>query len=517
MVGQRPSDLVEIADTALALARRGHRATLLYLYAGTEIEQHASAFDALAGMAADDSAGVTAIALDAVAIRQGVFEDPRPIAEIIERCQRLPAATTGSDAPVLRRLWPRVRRRLQDPKGTSDILVNLVPTLSYLIDHVPVRLWTQLLTTVRRATTTVLVYKRFLAFFARALRELEIDAAIIPEDIVGPVWPVLIRAAHDGGIPVLVCPYTLANQSEAIQSLKAQPGFQARANAIADHLHPAWRYHDDEVDLVRLPSEHVFAHEKLKITPPDPWMMNSGFADRILVDSQASFEYFRAGGIPSEQMAVVGSVSQDRMHALLEERATAQRRLRADLGLGGEKPLWLISGCPNQLGAAAPFCEFPTIEALANFVGESLAPLADCYHLVVRPHPNFMEFGAMLERHGITSTSAPTASLVPLADVFVAFASATIRWAIACGVPAVDYDVFHYRYADFAAAKGVRQVTGGGEFRELVRSLTPGSPALRALAADARADTAYWGVMDGRSIERIESEIERARERRMNS
>ena len=58
--------------------------------------------------------------------------------------------------------------------------------------------------------------------------------------------------------------------------------------------------------------------------------MNSGAADRILVDSRASFEYFRAGGIPAGQMVIVGSVSQDRMHGLRQEAkrsvATTARR-----------------------------------------------------------------------------------------------------------------------------------------------------------------------------------------------
>lgn len=515
MVGLRPSDLVEIADTARALAERGHRATLLYLYARTEIEAHASAFDALARMSADGTPGLTMIALDMLAIHQGAFENERSIAAVIAECKRLPAVTAAAaDAPVAPGLVPKVWRRLRDPKGTLDVLVNVGPTLAGLIRRVPIGLWPQAFTTARRANDALLVYKRFLSFFARAIRELEIKAAVIPEDIVGPVWPVLVRAAHDAGIPVIVCPYTLANQSEAIQSLKSQPAFQTRANAIANHLYPAWRFHDGEIDLVRLPSEHILAHETLGITPPDPWMMNSGFADRILVDSEASLAYFRAGGIPSAQMVVVGSVSQDRMHALRRERAAALQRLWSELGMQGDKPLWLISGCPNQLSATVPFCEFPSIEDVARFVGESLAPMADRYHLVVRPHPNFVEFGAMLERYGITSTTAPTASLVPLADVFLAFASATIRWAIACGVPTVNYDVFHYGYGDFASAKGVASIDASGHFRDFVRSLIPGSPALATLGARASQDSAHWSRMDGRGIERIEQEIDDARVRR---
>jgi hypothetical protein len=104
--------------------------------------------------------------------------------------------------------------------------------------------------------------------------------------------------------------------------------------------------------------------------------------------------------------------------------------------------------------------------------------------------------------------------LVPLADVFVAFASATIRWAIACGIPTVNYDVFHYGYGDFASATGVATVTGSGEFREVVRALVPGSPPWQAQSARAQADRAHWSVMDGKSLSRIETEIVQTRARR---
>jgi hypothetical protein len=328
------------------------------------------------------------------------------------------------------------------------------------------------------------------------------------------VWPVAIRAGHDAGIPTLVLPYTLANREEAIQSLKDAAHYQTRANRVAAELYPRWRYRQGGIDIVRLPSGHIFAHEDLGIAPPDPWMMNSGYSDKVLVDSRASLDYFLAGDIPRQQLELVGSVSQDRMFDLRQNRSAHLARLRTELGLTGARPLLLISGCPNQLTAPVPFCEFKTIEDVAAFVGASVAPLAEHFHLVVRPHPNFVEFGEMLGRFGVRATTAPTASLVPLADVFVAFASATIRWAVACAVPTVNYDVFHYGYGDFASARGVTSVQQSGDFQALVRSLTPASAALRSLAARAETDSAQWSMMDGRSLERIESEIQQARQRR---
>jgi hypothetical protein len=353
------------------------------------------------------------------------------------------------------------------------------------------------------------LYRRFLRYFRREIREHRIDVLLLPEDVVGYTWPLLIKAGHEKGIPSLVFPYTLANREEPLRSLKDAEHFQTRLNPPMARMFKRWRWQDETMDIMRLPFEHVFAHEMLRVSPPDPWTMNSGFANRICVDSPASYEYFKDAGIPASKMEVTGSASQDKMQQLRARKAESLRELRATLGLEGDKPLLLVSGAPEQLAGEVPGCEFPTMEAIGDFVGECLQPLGELYHLVVRPHPNYARFGAMLEPWGFRSTDIPTSRLVPIADLFVAFASSTIRWAISCAVPTVNYDVFHYGYGDFAAARGVHSVQGKEEFRDAVARLTPGSAAYADLAARIAADSAQWSMMDGHCVDRIEAAIQR--------
>ena len=528
-IASQPADYVEMSDLARALAQRGHDVSLLYLYsrddpaAGRVLEQL---------IALTRECGVKGTAIE-------VSEVPSDLpAEVVAPAMAARDPVEDSVvADALRRVIGWVRRHNLDVYPKHTIIGRATYGLAHFIDAVrdrertrqTVRLFSQLrprlrefpwrlrVAAVRRlyqAAAMVLHYRRFDTLVRNAIQSRRLDALLIPEDIVGSVWPVAIRAGHDLGVPTLVLPYTLANSEEAVQSLKSAAPFQTDANEVAARLYPRWRYQKGSIDILRLPSDHILAHEALGITPPDPWMMNSGFADRILVDSKASFDYFKAGGIPETQMAVVGSVSQDRMFQQRQNRDASLGVLKTELGLSGDKPLLLISGCPNQLSAPVPFCEFATMKEVARHVGESVKPLANDYHLVVRPHPNFMEFGAMLEPFGVRSTTMPTASLVPLADVFVAFASATIRWAIACGVPTLNYDVFHYGYGDFAAAHGVISVQASSEFTMKVRALTPGSAAHTELVENAKQDSAHWSVLDGGSLLRIENEIRQARTQR---
>jgi hypothetical protein len=528
-IASRPSDYVEMSDLARALVNAGHRVTLIYFYSATDPSRLAI-FEQIEQLRAEVAVNARAVDVDNV----------RPRAEL--------APTLAADQEVaverysyfaaLRKfaLWLRKRNLAWYPKNTGAAAYAIARTLDGLRDprhraymkrmiellrsrahslgDLPLLMSVDGARRVHQAAGMAVVYKNFVEFFDDLIARERIEAVLIPEDIVGTIWPVAINTGHKHGIPTLVLPYTLANREEAVQGLKDVPAFQTKNNRVAARLYPKWRYRQKGIDLVRLPSGHIFAHEDLGITPPDPWMMNSGYSDKILVDSHASLDYFLAGGIPRDQMAVVGSVSQDRMFHLRQNRSQHLKQLRTALGLSGDKPLLLISGCPNQLTSPVPFCEFNSIGAVASFVGKSVSPLAAHYHLVVRPHPNFLDFGEMLEPFGVVSSTQPTSSLVPLADVFIAFASATIRWAIACGIPTVNYDVFHYGYGDFASAKGVVTVSGSGAFRDLVQSLIPGSAPLQAQWSHAQADGAHWSVMDGKSLSRIEDEIARARERR---
>lgn len=528
-IASRPSDLVEMAALARALGQRGHALTLMYFFERAD----PSVAGAFASLDALQAAGVDIVRVDHETARPesgdapdaGAASSPAVTAERGAALGRLRAVATWLRSRGLN-VYPgnsRVSRAAyqlaRDFDGMRDrarwaTTVEMVRSRRDAISALGITSRVGALRRIHQGAAMVLHYREFWRLFADTIARRSVDALLLPEDIVGKVWPVAIAAGHERGVPALVVPYTLANRSEAIQGLKGLGEFQTANNRVAARLYPRWRYQDAEVDLIRLPSPHVLAHEELGISPPDPWMMNSGFADKILVDSAASFDYFSAGGIPPGQMAIVGSVSQDAMFEQRRHRDDSLRALRAELAPGAVKPLLLISGCPNQLSAPVPHCEFRTMDDLARFVGESVAPLADHYHLVVRPHPNYTEFGAMLEPFGVKTSMAPTSSLVPLADVFIAFASATIRWAIACAIPTINYDVFHYGYGDFAAATGVAAVSGSAEFRSVARSLTPGAARLQALAANARADSERWSMMDGAGVARIEHEVRQACRRR---
>lgn len=347
-------------------------------------------------------------------------------------------------------------------------------------------------------------YQSYLNGLKTELLDWNVDCVIVPEEVVAPFWSTMVGACKQAGVPIVVVPYTIANQQEAFESLKGVEAYQTSNNWFTARRYGKWRMKKGGFDIVRLPAAHILAHERLHLTPSDPWLMNSGNVDCVCVESPAIGAYFTRSGIAQRKIVVTGSASLDEIYSRQRQRDSTLERLR-EAGLSGEKPILLVGGCPNQLRGSVPRCEHKSIEEVVDFVATSLAGLRDRYDFLVRPHPSYLEMGDLFAGHGFRSTTIPTAELVSVCSLYVAFASATIRWAIACGIPTVNYDVFGYDYDEFKKVVGVFNVGTTSEFERAVTDLYPGSArydeARRALVSAGSA----WSMLDGRCMDRIET------------
>ena len=243
----------------------------------------------------------------------------------------------------------------------------------------------------------------------------------------------------------------------------------------------------------------IIAVEQLNLTPPNPWLLNSGYADAIAVESDAMQDYYKAAGIPAGQLVTTGSMTDDVMTKVAAEAAQRRQALADRLGLQAERPLLLCALPPDQNTYDRPGCEFENFDDLVGFWGDCLAEVKD-WNVVVRPHPKTAsERVDLLRRRGLAVSYDDTASLVPLCDLYVASVSATIRWAIACGKPVINYDVYQYGYEDYRGVKGVQLVNLRTEFREALCGITGNATRRAELVEFQRRDSGRWGLLDGSS------------------
>jgi hypothetical protein len=341
-------------------------------------------------------------------------------------------------------------------------------------------------------------YRAQMAVTERIVEEVAPAVLVLPEDNVAYVTGLLIRAAHRRGIPALVIPYTIVNAEEIAEAYWHNPDYSLCRwrNRVAGMLFARWVHEHRDRSLLPLPADHIAAIELLGLAPPRPWIINSGEADAIAVEGPFMQRYYEQAGLAPEKLVVTGALYDDVLHRQIAD-AKQQRREPS------QRPLLLCALPPDQYRSGRPGAEFDSYEKLVRAWAAMLAEARE-FSVLLRLHPRTLreEVPYLESEYGLELTGHDTASLIPHCDLYVASVSATIRMAVACGKPVINYDCYRFRYRDFIEVPGVLTVEDAPAFARELRALAD-PPALEALAAKQRAFAATANLIDGRAHERL--------------
>jgi hypothetical protein len=339
----------------------------------------------------------------------------------------------------------------------------------------------------------------------RLLHAQQAALVVLAEENVGYPTGIFVEAARRRQVPVLVVPYTMANALEPAEAVQAHRRCQVRgwARRVFATAYPQWVYCHNGSRLIRLPMAQALALEYLGLAPPNPWILNSGGANAIAVESEAMKAYYLRAGLPADRLVLTGSLADDVLSNGLLRRAERRRALYSRLGLPADRPMALSALPPNQLGKSRTQCDFQQYQSLLRFWVDGLAQ-ANGFNKVLLLHPSVAhEDWRSLESVDCKIASEDTAEVIPLCDFYVASVSATIRWAIACGKPVINYDVYRYRYSDFQGMDGVITVEEQTDYVNTLRRMAT-EPAFFAEKARQQAlEMERWGRLDGHAADRL--------------
>lgn len=333
------------------------------------------------------------------------------------------------------------------------------------------------------------------------------ELLIMGGDMVGYDTSDFVRAAHERQIPVVLIPSTMSNGLEQAEAYYHDASYHLRslANVHAAIRYPKWLRRHRGRWLLRRPAGDIFAMEKLGTAPPLPWVFNSGFADAVCVESQAMKDYYTEAGLPEDFLLAVGTLANDLLAHELQSADREREELLNRLGLPAERKT-LVTALPPDflyLPGGRPECDFRHYDDLVSFWMEPLRELDD-WNVVVALHPSVSREEMLhLESDNVRIAYGNTARLVPICDFYVASVSSTIRWAIACGKPVVNYDVYRYHYTDFTNVPGVLYVEEQEDYRNAIKKLAHDESFYCEVKKKQEAIANYWGNLDGRTGERM--------------
>jgi hypothetical protein len=347
-------------------------------------------------------------------------------------------------------------------------------------------------------------YHGRLGVAARVLHAAGAAALVLPEDNVERDSASWCRAIHARGGRATVISYGAMNPDEAAIAYYDNPEHAVASDEDRRFalLFPKWKTRYKGRSLLRLPAARAFAMERLGLAPRNPWIVNTGDVDAIAVESEFMRERFAEHGIPRARIHAIGHSGLDALAQATRSRDEVRTRWQQELQFDPAQPVVLCAMPPDQYPALAA----PGFASYAEMVDGWLAALDTLrpqYFPVVSPHPNIAP--AIRERiraAGFPVLEGGVAQWLPSCDLFVASVSGTIKWALACGKPIVNYDCYDYRHADYTGIDEVAHAATFEEFRSaLGRFANPSYLSERARESQRRSGR--FGLLDGKAGDRI--------------
>ena len=330
------------------------------------------------------------------------------------------------------------------------------------------------------------------------------DLVVVPEDALYDYASIVGKAARKG-IPTVVVPYTIATAAEPAEAITHDPGFaegyslQHWSGRLVARLLPHWVYTYRGEPMLRYPACLVIVYEALGLAPRRPWVFNDGFSVALAAESEHMAALYRQEGLSTSYVVLTGALYDDVAAKARSQGAAARAELLEELGLSPRGTIALCALPPKMELERRLGCEFTSHEQIVETMLRPLLDLPDCA-VVVSLHPTLrLADLRYLEAHGARISTRGIADLIARCDLYVAVISATIRIAIADGVPVVNYDVFRYGYHDYEAAEGVVTVQDRADYIEVIRRFGDEPLFREELRRRQQRVAARWGFRDGRS------------------
>ncbi|HAT1800141.1 hypothetical protein OQI98_03785 [Legionella pneumophila] len=350
----------------------------------------------------------------------------------------------------------------------------------------------------------------FYNYLPSLLLENHIELIILPEHNLFYFTQLLVYQGRKYQIPAIIVPFTIANTIEWSEAFYNEPSRTLKSipNKIFARAFPHWVNHYKNRSLL-LPVELILLHEMFGITPKNTWLLNSGDIDFLASESEAMKNYYISAGIEEKQIRVTGALYNDELFFRLQKAEDFRDELYEKLNMQLAKPMILCALPPNQCFGRMDLIEFGSYEEIIRFILSKLSQYDKDYNIIVNLHPRIvLNSVSYISDYPVKVYTGNIAEIIPLSSIFVASCSATIRMAISCGIPVVNYDLYHYNYDDYQNIKGVLTMSSKLEFSSILNKLTTESDFFEKIKTAQLCDSENWGVLDGKSGENLLHEID---------
>ena len=289
-------------------------------------------------------------------------------------------------------------------------------------------------------------------------RECQIELALLPADN-RYYYPFINKFFNSKNrkLPVVIFPSWFANEDELIKTHSDNRDFLVDTSCFNQAFIPE-KYlrqlssgSNKGKFMIPFERSEIILRNIFRAEVPNPWILHSGYANKILVETRLAYQRALKLGFNREQLSLVGSVFLDEMHDLRTNYLTQFDR-------PGRKLRVLSAFPPNMFSYPVRQNTYlSSYEELLNSWCDTLLKIERAEISVVLHPSSPPEVSDAIEARGLVVATGETHKLIAESDLYIASISATIQWAIAIGVPTINIDVYGYDYPDYELDPSVTQ------------------------------------------------------------
>ncbi len=170
--------------------------------------------------------------------------------------------------------------------------------------------------------------------------------------------------------------------------------------------------------------------------PPEPWILHSGFADQIFVETHGAYSFAQSLGFSRQQISLTGSVYLDEIEAAKSVKPKGIRLV--------------VAVAPDMFSSRKHAnLQFDSYEEYLEFLCSELIE-SGYQDAVLSMHPSDSgEYDRLIESFGFKISRVPLHLLLMETQIFLATISATIQWAEHLRITTVNFDFYRYNYPDY--------------------------------------------------------------------
>lgn len=319
--------------------------------------------------------------------------------------------------------------------------------------------------TTLRTIKWILYYKYEFSRVKKFILKNEISLLIICEDSIPYGLNIFSSAAKNLNIKTLIFPFTIPNSLEFLEQIKNIDIYKYHGKLIHHRILKKyfleWLILFENEYYFRAPIWQILALELLKIAPQTPWINYNEYLTTIAVENDFMYKHYINYGISKERLVLTGSLVDDKMFEIV--------KYNNDTKSENSKLKIVCAFPPPQIHYNS---NYNTYVDLVKDLIESFKPLLNEHEIIFKMHPrvdkNTIE---LLKNNGFIISDKETFEIIAECNVYIAFISATIRWALNLNIPILNFDIYNYNYNDFLNIDNVHNVYNIEQFRNKLNDI----------------------------------------------